>query len=232
MKVDRALFLHLVPVVAAASACNSSTATPPTIVAQPPPPASADGPAASASAAASSHPVAAPPSASAVASSAIATDGDAGARATATDAGAAPLTRYTCAQLKCPLGAPYQEAFKILKHDCKALEQNLRPDAFQPLMACMMAHNDTRKTCDLTLWSADPGDCLEGWHQKVAVDPATATTCRRVTGACKKSGTGSLSMADCQGMLSATAARGERKMIACMTEYCDEAPKLCTMAFD
>ena len=113
-----------------------------------------------------------------------------------------------------------------------ALEQNLRPDAFQPLLACMMAHNDTRKTCDLTLWSADPGDCLEGWHQKVAVDPATATTCRRVTGACKKSGTGSLSMADCQGMLSATAARGERKMIACMTEYCDEAPKLCTMAFD
>ncbi len=94
-----------------------------------------------------------------------------------------------------------------------------------------MSHNDTRDTCDLSLWSANPGDCLEGWH-KGTIEASTDTACRRVTGVCKKSGSGALSMSDCQGMLSATAPRGERKMIACMSEYCDQAPRLCHMAFD
>jgi hypothetical protein len=226
MKIDRALFLRLVPVVAAGSACNSSPPAPPPIVAQPAPPVSAS--AAPSSAASTSTPIAAP-SASSASSAGLASGGDAGAAAAADTS--APLTKHACGHLKCPLGAPFREAFSILKHDCKAVEQNFRPEAFQRVMACMMAHNDSRDTCDLSLWGTDPGHCLEGWH-KGNVDPATETACRRVTAACKKSGNGALSMSDCQGMLSATAARGERKMIACMTEYCDHAPKVCYMAFD
>lgn len=227
MKIDRALFLRLVPVVAAGSARNSSPPAPPPIVAQPAPPVSAS--TAPSSAASTSTPIAAP-SASSASSAGLASGGDAGAAAAAADA-SAPLTKHACGHLKCPLGAPFREAFSILKHDCKAVEQNFRPEAFQRVMACMMAHNDSRDTCDLSLWGTDPGHCLEGWH-KGNVDPATETACRRVTAACKKSGNGALSMSDCQGMLSATAARGERKMIACMTEYCDHAPKVCYMAFD
>lgn len=131
-------------------------------------------------------------------------------------------TRYTCQNLRCPLPAPQNEAFKVLKADCKGLEDNLRPERFQEFMTCMMAQNNTRNTCDLMLVGTSRGECLENWNDHSRIDPATEPVCKRVLAACSKKRASTITLADCQAVLSAASARGERKMIACMTEYCDD----------
>ena len=150
-------------------------------------------------------------------------------------AGPAPSgAPQTCAALRCPLSAPWREAFQVLLHDCRSLEAGLRPEPFQRVVGCLLSQNNTRTTCDLIRMSDSPGDCLEGWASPPALDPATEPKCRRLVGSCaartQKTAT-TISLEACQGILSVTSPRGEPKMISCITEYCGEAPKLCYLAY-
>jgi hypothetical protein len=138
-----------------------------------------------------------------------------------------------CASLRCPMPAPWQESFRVLQHDCRGLEASLKPEAFSRFMACMMPKNGTRDTCDLLHVGTDPGECLEHWSDPPTLDPATEPKCKPIVARCNGprrsvyGGKGTLTLAACQGILSVTKPSVEAKMIHCVTEYCDEAPRLC-----
>lgn len=229
MEIDRKRFLALVSAIGAQTACGAAQPDPAPIhvAIEPVPtaPSATPEPARRPLAPAPSQPVAVdPPPAPA-----------------ATSAGIWALSPLdpprSCAQLRCPLGAPWQEAFRVLQHDCKGLEASLRPDAFQRFMACMIPQNGTRATCDLTLVGTDPGLCLERWSEPPVLDAATAAKCKPIVQRCNgprrspHAGAGSLTLEACQGILSVTKPNVESKMIHCITEYCDDAPRLCYMTF-
>jgi hypothetical protein len=143
----------------------------------------------------------------------------------------------TCAQLKCTLGAPWREAHGALMQQCRSLDAALRPEVFQRFMKCMLSKAGTQGTCDLSAVGTDPGDCLERWTETPAIDPATLAKCKPIVAACGgpsrsvHAGAGQLTMQTCQQMLSLAKPRAEAKMIHCVTEYCDDAPRLCYLAY-
>ena len=161
-----------------------------------------------------------------------------------------PAGKHTCGELRCPPGHPFAEGLKVLMHDCRGLERGLKPEPFQRFIQCMLRQNNTRATCDLLLVSTDPGDCLERWHEPQVLDPQTATACSRIVQKCsaksppppngrkplrsfpatrKTAPTRQLTMNDCQGILTVTKDPSKPKMVACMNEYCEDAPRLCYM---
>ena len=232
MQIDRARYLELVFAMgAAASACTTQepTVAPVVVPVQPPQPVA---------------PVAAAPpprelgapAADASTSVAIASDGPRSGRpSVATYSG--PLAK-TCASLKCPLPAPWQESFLILKNDCRQLERGLKKPEFERFVGCLLAQNNTRQTCDLTLVDEAHG-CLAGWAQPDTIDPATEAKCKTIVPTCQKKFAPAhshaktpLTMEVCQGLLSVVMPGAERKMISCITEYCEDGPRLCYMAFD
>jgi hypothetical protein len=110
-----------------------------------------------------------------------------------------------------------------------------RPEAFQRFLACLLERNNTADTCDLARVGTDPGECLEKWSSPPTIDPATAAKCKPIVAACAGPNrsihaNGPLSMDTCQRIFSVTTARSDRKMIHCVTEYCEEAKDLCYMA--
>jgi hypothetical protein len=255
MKVDRVRFVELVTLLAGATACA------------PEPPKAAPGPdvtlpsqsvelprpeaIASSSARGPIEPVQPPPVASAepprAAPQVVPTQESAGPLPIDSYD---PTARHTCGELRCPPGHPFAEGMKVLQHDCRALERNLQPAAFQRFIQCMLRQNNTRATCDLMLISTDPGGCFEGWTKIKASEPEARKTCAPIVSRCAAKPTppivpnrtsvfGSpgrspqaspkpkLSSDDCEGLLAAAKDRAKPKMIACMTEYCEEAPTLC-----
>ncbi len=261
MKVDRIRFVELVTLLAGATAC---AAEPPKAAPGPdvttPSRAAAPRPASSASGTSSGGPIppTRPPSAGAIEPPSAApqpapASSDGGA-ALATSEGSGPLlidsydpaARHTCGELRCP-GKPIAN---VLQHDCRTLERNLQPAAFQRFIQCMLRQNNTRATCDLMLVSTDPGGCFEGWTKIKASEPEARKTCAPIVARCATKSTppivpnrtsvfGSpgrgaravpkpnLGSDDCEGLLAATRGGAKPKMIACMTEYCEEAPTLC-----
>lgn len=225
MRVDRGRFLELVTAIAATPLCACQTSPPEARVVVAPldiKPIAETPPEAAVTARGDAGPGVTPPMGSDV--------GGAGIWALPYDPSAPPKT---CGQLRC--GGPTTEAMGALKNSCRALEGALRPEPFQRFMTCMMAVNGTPDTCDLRLVDTDPGDCLEKWSSPPTVDPATAAKCRPLVAACAGTGRSphadqALSMETCQGILSVTSARAERKMIHCVTEYCESAKDLCHMA--
>lgn len=226
VRVDRSRFLELVVAIGAGAACTRTQPEPaPVVVPVQPPPATATPSEAQAVASASSpEPVDAP----------VASDAGPPARPPlATYDG--PLAR-TCASLKCPLPAPWQESFRILQADCRALERRLVKPTFDRFIGCMLAHNGTRETCDLTLMDEENG-CLLGWADPPELDPKTASKCKPIVAACAKKFDPAhshaktlLTMQVCQGLLSVASPAGEHKMISCVTEYCEDGPRLCHIA--
>jgi hypothetical protein len=230
MEVDRGRFLKLVAALASATAVPMACATSnpePQVVSVPldiKPIAEAKKPAAIAAAGPPLEVAAEPPPSADPSTSSL------GIWALPYDSSAPPKT---CAQLKCP--GPTQEAMGALRMHCKVLSEGLRPEAFQRFMTCMMAHNNTPDTCDLTLVDDEPGSCLEKWSSPPAIDPATAAKCKPIVAACAGPNrsihaSGPLTLDACQRMFSATSVRADRKMIHCAIEYCDGAPGLCQTA--
>lgn len=143
------------------------------------------------------------------------------------DANAKP---HACADLRCP--GPSQEAMGVLRNACRTIERRLATEPFQRFMTCMKSVNDTIDTCDLRKVGESPGECLHGWYETPAVNPATAAKCRPIVAACggpKRSVHASrgITMDECQKILSVTNPKSEAKMIHCVTEYCGEALRLC-----
>ena len=123
----------------------------------------------------------------------------------------------SCSQLKC--GGPVNEAMGALRSSCKGFAEDLRPEAFQHVMTCLMRQNNTRNTCDLMLIGTSPGECLEGWASPPTLDPATASKCKPIVAACANAGA-TFTMEACQGLFSVTTSRAERRMVHCAMEYC------------
>ncbi len=145
-----------------------------------------------------------------------------------------PNGKHTCSELRCPVGHPFAEGMKVLMPTCRTIEARLSPPRFQRFMQCMLRHNNTRDTCDLALISTDPGDCLEGWASPKEIDPKAATLCAPIVQKCaaRRPAQGNappLTAEACQRIMTVTretpAAR--KKMIACTTEYCEQAESLC-----
>jgi hypothetical protein len=139
----------------------------------------------------------------------------------------------TCAQLRC--GGPTAEGMKALRSSCRSLEAMLRPEVFQRFLSCMLARNNTPDTCDLARVGTEPDDCLHKWTSPPSIDPSTAATCKPIVAACAGSrrsqhASKALEMQTCQAIFSVTTPRAERKMIHCVTEYCEDAKELCYMA--
>lgn len=228
MRVDRARFLELVTAIAATPLCACQTSPPEARVVVAPldiKPIAETTPGASGAGAGGARgdarPGAIPP---------IATDTGAGIWALPYDPSAPPKT---CGQLRC--GGPTSEAMGALRNSCRTLEIALKPEPFQRFMTCMMAVNGTPDTCDLRLVGTEPGECLERWSSPPVVDPATAAKCKPIVAACAGANRSphadeALTMETCQGILSVTSPRAERKMIHCVTEYCEGARTLCYSA--
>lgn len=161
-----------------------------------------------------------------------------------------PNGKHTCSELRCPTGHPFAEGMKVLQHDCRGLERGLRPEHFQRFIQCMLKQNNTRATCDLFLVSADPGDCLERWAEPKVLDTKTASVCAPIVQKCANRPPprpypgmrmpgqpippppppkSPLTVAACQGVLSVTKDAARTKMVACITEYCEDAQRLCYM---
>jgi hypothetical protein len=143
-------------------------------------------------------------------------------------------TPKSCAQIKCP--GPTQEAFPVLKSNCKSLEQALRPEVFQRFMTCMLAHNNTPDVCDLSLVGIEPGQCLEKWSEPPQLDPASEAKCKPLVKRCAGQtrsvhADAPITLEACRGLMSITTARHEPKMIHCIVEYCDGAPGLCYIPY-
>ncbi len=142
----------------------------------------------------------------------------------------------TCAALKCPAGAPYDEMRPVVARECKALEVGLRPEVFQRAMACLTQSGPGGGPCDAPRFGDDPGQCLEGWSEPPQLDASTAAKCKTIVAACRgpgrsvHAGSGTLTMEQCQGVLSVTKPSVQARMIHCITEYCDGAPRLCWMS--
>jgi hypothetical protein len=139
----------------------------------------------------------------------------------------------TCAAVKCFRGAPIDEGSGAFDgRECRHLEQGLRPDAFQRVMACVL-EPDADSPCDVPLFLAEPGGCLEKWAEPPELDPATAAKCKPIVARCNGparssfAGSGALTMDQCQGVLSVTRPAMHPRMIHCITEYCDDAPNVC-----
>jgi hypothetical protein len=154
-----------------------------------------------------------------------------------------PNAKHTCSELRCP-GGPSAEGMRVLMHDCRKLEKGLRPEHFQRFVQCMLRQNNSRSTCDLRLVGTDPGECLERWSDPKVLDSKAAAACAPVVqkcGAKPSPGVGrkpmggpvpppkALTTAECTGILSVTKDAERPRMVACMTEYCEEAPRLCYM---
>lgn len=265
MKVDRIRFVELVTLLAGATACapEPPKAAPGPDVTLPSQTVELPRPEASASSSSSRGPVepVQPSSAGSAAAPQPAPAPSDGRAQLATSEGSGPLpidsydptARHTCSELRCPPGHPFAEGMKVLQHDCRALERNLQPAAFQRFIQCMLRQNNTRATCDLLLVSTDPGGCFEGWTKIKASDPEARKTCAPIVARCAAKptppivpnrtsvfgapGRGApaapkpqLASDDCEGLLAATKDRAKPKMIACMTEYCGEAPTLCYLS--
>lgn len=139
----------------------------------------------------------------------------------------------SCSMLKC--GGPVKEGMTALRSQCRQLEGTLKPEAFQRFLGCMLARNNTPDTCDLARVGTQPGECLEKWSSPPTVDPATVAKCKPIVAACAGPNrsihaSGPLSMQTCQAIFSVTTPRSDRKMIHCVTEYCEESKDLCYMA--
>lgn len=235
MEIDRGRFLFLASAIAASTTTAGACATtsgpnataPVTVPAQPsataatidvPPMTMTTVPMASASGAPSSAPAAtAPPSKGLW--------------------GFSPLDPpKTCAALKCPVGAPYDEMRPVVARECRALEVGLRPEVFQRAMACLTQNGPGGGPCDVPLFGDDPGQCLEHWSEPPQLEAATAAKCKPILAACSgpgksiHAGSGTLTMEQCQGILSVTKPSIQARMVHCITEYCDGAPGLCWMA--
>lgn len=227
MHVDRSRFLELVFAFGAASCSTQEPPVAPVVVpVQPPQP---------------TAPVAVTPPAPQEkdASAPIATPPETpkGGRASVAGYGG-PLAK-SCASLKCPLPAPWQESFLVLKNDCRQLERNLKKPEFERFVGCLLSQNNTRQTCDLTLVNEEAGGCLAGWAEPEALEPATEAKCKNIVPTCQKKfdpahshAKTPLTMEVCRGLLSVVNPAAERKMISCITEYCEDGPRLCYMAFD
>jgi len=243
VKIDRKRFFSLVTAIAGVTACAKEAAAPvpelaPLEVAVPPQPPPPPDPTMVASAQpppVPTRPLAAPSSEAVPASSMIDRYD--------------PSGKHTCAELRCPTGSPAAEGMRVLLHDCRALERGLRPEPFQRFIQCMLHQNNTRATCDLLLVGTDPGECLERWSEPPVLAPQTAAVCAPVVQKCGARPPPSpptfripgqpvppppppkppLTVAACQGVLSVTKDTAQKKMIACMTEYCEDAPGLCYM---
>lgn len=154
-----------------------------------------------------------------------------------------PNAKHTCSELRCP-GGPTAEGMRVLMHDCRKLEKGLRPEHFQRFVQCMLRQNNTRNTCDLRLVGTDPGECLERWSDPKVLDSKATASCGPVVQKCgakpapprggKPMGGPPalpkvLTTAECGGILSVTKESERPRMVACMTEYCEEAPRLCYM---
>ena len=136
----------------------------------------------------------------------------------------------TCADLKCP--TPTQEGMGALRSACRSVANTLNVETYQRFMTCMMKMNNTSDTCDLRKTGTDDGECLDGWYTTQTIDAATEAKCRPIVSACSgpkrdPNADGTLKMSQCQQMLSVTSSKSEKKMIHCITEYCEGALKLC-----
>ena len=208
MKVDRSRFLELVTLIAGAPTCCACATTPPE---QPVVSVPLDNPIADTK---PSAPIASAVPTARPAPSEPAPLTSTGIWALPYDPAAAPKT---CSQLKCP--RPTQEGMGALRRSCKTLSEDLRPEAFQHFMTCMMNHNNTRDTCDLMLVGTTSGECLEGWSSPPSVDPTTVEKCKPIVAGCANASP-PLTMVDCQGLFTVTTPKAERRMIHCAAEYC------------
>lgn len=145
----------------------------------------------------------------------------------------AAATPKSCAMLKC--GGPIKEGMSALRGECRALEATLCPEPFQRFLGCMLERNNTRDTCDLRRVGTRPGECLEKWSSPPTIDPSTAAKCKPIVAACagpnrSVHASGPLSLETCQAIFSVASPKVERKMIHCVTEYCEDAKDLCYSA--
>lgn len=141
----------------------------------------------------------------------------------------AKVTR-SCNDLKCP--GPTQEAFVALRSACRTIAGRLTTETFQRYMSCVSKINNSPLVCGLSseATGTDPGNCLEGWYSTPTLTPESEAKCKPIVSKCARQATDpskALTMHQCRQVMSVTQPKGEKKMIHCVAEYCDESLTLC-----
>ena len=218
MQIDRKRFLSLVGAIGAVAACGGAQHDQPAvIVAMDPIDAGAPAPAATPA------PIIAKP----VEKPAPEMDGPAKPAGIWLGTYDAKAKVRTCSDLKCP--GPTHEGPNYVTTDCKGIEKTLSTETFQRFMGCMMKGTPT---CDGSKLGTDAGECLEGWYTTPNIEASTEAKCKPIVAACAKTNrdpnaSGTLKTHQCQQMLSVTAPKAEKKMMHCITEYCEGSLTLC-----
>jgi hypothetical protein len=95
---------------------------------------------------------------------------------------------------------------------CNKLSRGLRPRVAEKAVDCLLAKSGKQSICDFRAAS----ECALSAIRKACIEPSTQSLCATPVRACG----GSLSMKDCQSLLSAVNVKHRRSMIACVTEGC------------
>jgi hypothetical protein len=210
MRIDRTRFLAL---TAALAACNSAPppTTPGGTLEIPATVTQVDPPDASAPAPTSSGPVFARHDAGAPIAEGEPTDA-----CTATNAQGTPAD---CTQIKRP-SAPQCESFDDTVEECTDASRFLKPAVAEKATKCILAKSGTRALCQFGVAQ----QCVSQAFRSSCVDPANAKECREISQRCASAGSrtsATVTTSECQGALSAVAAKHRPALLSCMNEGCN-----------
>ena len=211
MRIDRARFLAL---TAALAGCNTQ---PPAVTAGvlEIPATVTDVP--DASAAATALPDAAPLFARHDTGAPIVEGGDPPDACSATNATG---TVADCSKIQRPRTAPQCESFDDTVDECTEMARLLKPAVAERATKCIVARSGTNAICQYGISAT----CAAQAFRASCADPATLADCKTVVAHCAtQTGTSPsarVTLGECQGALSAVAARHRSEMLSCMNEGC------------
>lgn len=210
MRIDRSRFLAL---TAAIAACNSQPPAAPTVALEIPSTAATPTPPdAAAPEPSSSAPLVFTPPDARVA----VTQDPPDACTTANAAG----TVADCTKIRRP-SAPQCESFDDTVDECNDMARIFKPAVAEKATRCIVAKSGTSAICQFGV----AGACASQAFRASCADPATLAECKKIVQECGShpvsgSAVPRVTVAECQGALSAIAAKHRPAMLSCMTEGC------------
>jgi hypothetical protein len=125
-----------------------------------------------------------------------------------------------CTKLRPPPRAPYCESFDQTVDECKELARVLKPAVAERATKCILAKSGSAAICQFGV----AGICASQAFRASCGDPSAANDCKAVAKKCAgvqvNNVTGRVTLQECEGALSAVAAKHRPAMLSCMNEGC------------
>ncbi len=124
-----------------------------------------------------------------------------------------------CSQLRPPAG-PACESFEDTRSECEEMKRVFKPAVAERATRCLLARSGSRALCQVGVSAS----CISSALRASCADPSTSTECTRIARGCSGRGVATtapkLTVAECQGALSAVSPQNRGAMLGCMSEGC------------